>query len=53
MFLELDKKAGNKVAVIDDSGRNIEENPHLFHQKIEVQVVNEIHRNEAGKVINQ
>lgn len=31
----------------------IEEKTHLFHQKIEVQVVNEIHRNEAGKVINQ
>lgn len=31
----------------------IEEKTHLFHQKIEVQVVNEILRNEAGKVINQ
>ena len=31
----------------------VEEKTHLFHQKIEVQVVNEIHRNEAGKVINQ
>lgn len=31
----------------------IEEKTHLFHQKIEVQVVNEILRNEAGKVRNQ
>ena len=31
----------------------IEEKTHLFHQKIEVQVVKEIIRNEAGKVINQ
>ena len=31
----------------------IEEKTHLFHQKIEVQVVNQILRNEAGKVINQ
>lgn len=31
----------------------IEEKTHLFHQKIEIQVVNEILRNEAGKVINQ
>ena len=31
----------------------IEEKIHLFHQKIEIQVVNEILRNEAGKVINQ
>lgn len=31
----------------------IEEKTHLFHQKVEVQVVNEILRNEAGKVINQ
>lgn len=31
----------------------IEEKTHLFHQKIEVLVVNEILRNEAGKVINQ
>ena len=31
----------------------IEEKTHLFHQRIEVQVVNEILRNEAGKVINQ
>ena len=31
----------------------IEEKTHLFHQKIEVRVVNKILRNEAGKVINQ
>lgn len=31
----------------------IEDKTHLFHQRIEVQVVNEILRNEAGKVINQ
>ena len=31
----------------------IEEKTHLFHQAIEVQVVKEILRNEAGKVINQ
>lgn len=31
----------------------IEEKTHLFHQKVEVQVVKEILRNEAGKAINQ
>lgn len=31
----------------------IEEKTHLFHQNIEVQIVKEILRNEAGKVINQ
>lgn len=31
----------------------IEEKTHLFHQKIEVQLVDAILRNEAGKVINQ
>lgn len=31
----------------------IEDKTHLFHQKIEVQVVDQIIRNEAGKVINQ
>jgi len=31
----------------------IEEKTHLFHQKIEVQLVNAILRNETGKVINQ
>ena len=31
----------------------LEEKIHLFHQRIEVQVVKEILRNETGKVINQ
>ena len=31
----------------------IEEKTHLFHQRIEVQVVDTILRNEAGKVIDQ
>lgn len=31
----------------------IEEKTHLYHQKVEVQVVKEILRNETGKVINQ
>lgn len=31
----------------------IEQKTHLFHQRIEVQVVDKILRNEAGKVINQ
>lgn len=31
----------------------IEEKTHLFHQRVEVQAVKEILRNEAGKVINQ
>lgn len=31
----------------------IEEKTHLFHQRIDVQVVKEILRNEVGKVINQ
>ena len=31
----------------------IEEKTHLFHKNIEVQIVKEILRNEAGKVINQ
>ena len=31
----------------------IEEKTHLFHQRVEIQVVKEILRNEAGKVINQ
>lgn len=31
----------------------IEEKTHLFHQKIEVHIVKELLRNEAGKVINQ
>lgn len=31
----------------------IEEKTHLFHQRIEVRLVKEILRNEAGKIINQ
>ena len=31
----------------------IEDKTHLFHQRIKIQVVKEILRNEAGKVINQ
>ena len=31
----------------------IEEKIHLFHQRVEIRVVKEILRNEAGKVINQ
>ena len=31
----------------------IEEKTHLFHKNVEVQVVKEIQRNEAGKAINQ
>lgn len=47
------------IVLVTDAGLKdklpvfIEEKTHLFHQKIEVQVVNEILRNEAGKVINQ
>lgn len=33
--------------------RFIEQKTHLFHQNIEVHIVNAIQRNEAGKVINQ
>lgn len=39
--------------VIDKIPTFIEEKTHLFHQKIEVQLVDAILRNEAGKVINQ
>jgi len=31
----------------------IEEKTHLFHKKVKVEIVGEIQRNEAGKVINQ
>lgn len=46
------------VLVTDDKLQDvlpsfIEEKTHLFHQRVEVQVVKEILRNEAGKVINQ
>lgn len=37
----------------DDIPQFIEEKTHLFHKNIEVQIVKEIFRNEAGKVINQ
>ena len=37
----------------DELPEYIEEKTHLFHQKVEVQVVDAILRNEAGKVINQ
>ena len=37
----------------DKLPRFIEEKTHLFHQRVEVLVVEEIQRNEAGKVINQ
>lgn len=38
---------------LEDIPRFIEDKTHLYHQRIEVQVVKEILRNEAGKVINQ
>ena len=40
-------------SVIDKLPAFIEEKTHLFHQNIEVQLVDAILRNEAGKVINQ
>lgn len=40
-------------SVIDKLPAFIEEKTHLFHQKVEVQKVDAILRNEAGKVINQ
>ena len=40
-------------SVVDELPSFIEEKTHLFHQKIEVQLVDAILRNEAGKVINQ
>ena len=40
-------------SVMDKLPAFIEEKTHLFHQKIEVQLVDAILRNEAGKVINQ
>lgn len=47
------------VVLVTDAGLQdilpvfIEEKTHLFHHRVEVQVVKEILRNEAGKVINQ
>lgn len=40
-------------AVMDKLPAFIEEKTHLFHQKVEVQKVDAILRNEVGKVINQ
>jgi len=40
-------------SVTDKIPKFIEEKTHLFHQKTEVQLVDAILRNEAGKVINQ
>lgn len=40
-------------SVMENLPAFIEEKTHLFHQKIEVQLVEAILRNEAGKVINQ
>lgn len=39
--------------VVDQLPTFIEEKTHLFHQNIEVQLVDNILRNEVGKVINQ
>ena len=40
-------------SLVDTLPAFIEEKTHLFHQNIEVQLVDAILRNEAGKVINQ
>lgn len=40
-------------AVADSIPTLIEDKTHLFHQRVEVMVVDKILRNEAGKVINQ
>jgi acyl-coenzyme A synthetase/AMP-(fatty) acid ligase len=40
-------------SLVDTLPAFIEEKTHLFHQNIEVQLVDSILRNEAGKVINQ
>lgn len=42
-----------KPELADDVISFIEEKTHLFHKNIEVQIVDAILRNEAGKVINQ
>ena len=39
--------------IADELPNFVESKTHLFHQKVEVQVVDAILRNEAGKVINQ
>lgn len=41
------------AALADEIPSFIEDKTHLFHQKVQVQVVDRILRNEAGKVINQ
>lgn len=40
-------------SVMEELPAFIEEKTHLFHQKVQVQLVDAILRNEAGKVINQ
>ena len=40
-------------SLVDQLPYFIEEKTHLFHKRIEVQLVEAIQRNEAGKVINQ
>lgn len=40
-------------SLVDTLPAFIEEKTHLFHQNIEIQLVDSILRNEAGKVINQ
>lgn len=42
-----------KQSVAEQLPAFIEEKTHLFHKNIEVQVVDAIQRNEAGKIINQ
>ena len=41
------------AAIAEEMPAFIEEKTHLFHQRIQIQVVEKILRNEAGKVINQ
>lgn len=41
------------ASIAEEMPAFIEEKTHLFHQKVQVQVVEKILRNEAGKVINQ
>lgn len=41
------------AAIVEEMPAFIEEKTHLFHQRIQIQVVDKILRNEAGKVINQ
>ena len=39
--------------IIEDIPSFLEEKTHLFHQRIQVQLVDKILRNESGKIINQ